>query len=111
MTDVAREQTAFNLLDVNGRSGRLECLIIAGSWMLWGWAFRGLVGPGLSALILGTTFSIALLLTCIRRLHDLGRSGWWTLVTFVPFLNFAFCFWLMIIPGTPGANEYGQSVR
>jgi uncharacterized membrane protein YhaH (DUF805 family) len=41
-----------------------------------------------------------------RRLHDLNASGWWQLITFIPFgqlLVIAFIFF----KGTPGPNKYG----
>ncbi|WP_191250118.1 DUF805 domain-containing protein [Kordiimonas sediminis] len=37
---------------------------------------------------------------CVRRLHDIGRSGWWI---FVPLVN-----WLwMTMPSQDGENDYG----
>jgi uncharacterized membrane protein YhaH (DUF805 family) len=42
-----------------------------------------------------------------RRLHDLNASGWWQLITFIPFgkmLMIAFIFF----KGTQGANRYGE---
>lgn len=42
-----------------------------------------------------------------RRLHDLNASGWWQLITFIPFgqlLMIAFIFF----KGTPGPNKYGD---
>jgi len=41
-----------------------------------------------------------------RRLHDLNASGWWQLVTFIPFgqiLMIGFIFF----KGTDGSNKYG----
>ena len=41
-----------------------------------------------------------------RRLHDLNASGWWQLITFIPFgqiLMIGFIFF----KGTPGPNKYG----
>ncbi len=45
-----------------------------------------------------------------RRLHDLDKSGYYSLVLFVPFLNFALIILLLLIPGTDSANTYGQSL-
>lgn len=42
-----------------------------------------------------------------RRLHDLNASGWWQLITFIPFgqiLMIGFIFF----KGTPGPNKYGE---
>jgi uncharacterized membrane protein YhaH (DUF805 family) len=43
----------------------------------------------------------------IRRLHDLDKSGWWTLIAFIPLVG-----WIILIvwyctKGTPGANSFG----
>lgn len=43
----------------------------------------------------------------IRRLHDLNASGWYVLLTFVPFGQFLIL-WLMFKKGTDGANSYGE---
>jgi uncharacterized membrane protein YhaH (DUF805 family) len=43
----------------------------------------------------------------VRRLHDLNESGWYVLLTFVPFCQF-FILWLMFRKGTEGANKYGE---
>ncbi len=45
----------------------------------------------------------------VKRLHDLGRSGWWALLLLpFPYLNLAAgLFWLGFIPGVAKENEYG----
>jgi uncharacterized membrane protein YhaH (DUF805 family) len=43
----------------------------------------------------------------IRRLHDIGKSGWFTLLVFVPILGAIFSIALFFIPGQNGWNEYG----
>lgn len=44
---------------------------------------------------------------CVRRLHDVNRSGWWTLLVVVPPAAavgiVALCLW----PGTRGPNAFG----
>ena len=42
----------------------------------------------------------------IRRLHDLNASGWYVLLTFVPFGQLLIL-WLMFKKGTDGPNKYG----
>ena len=45
----------------------------------------------------------------VKRLHDRNRSGWWTLMSFVPAIG---PLWLAIEcgfrKGTPGLNRYGE---
>ena len=43
----------------------------------------------------------------VRRLHDLNTSGWYVLLTFVPFCQF-FILWLMFRKGTQETNKYGE---
>jgi uncharacterized membrane protein YhaH (DUF805 family) len=43
----------------------------------------------------------------VRRLHDIGRSGWWYCLYFVPLGGFVLLFW-MCRAGDLGTNEYGD---
>jgi len=43
----------------------------------------------------------------VRRLHDLGRSGWWMLLALVPLVNLALGAALLLAPGTAGENVHG----
>lgn len=45
----------------------------------------------------------------IRRLHDLNKTGWLTLLWLVPVINIIFLIYLMAAKGTLGANDYGLS--
>jgi uncharacterized membrane protein YhaH (DUF805 family) len=44
--------------------------------------------------------------TTVRRLHDIGKSGWWYLLCFVPLGGFVVLFW-MFRRGDTGDNGYG----
>jgi uncharacterized membrane protein YhaH (DUF805 family) len=43
----------------------------------------------------------------IQRLHDLNKSGWLSLLIFVPFANLYLAILLIFFAGTPGRNDYG----
>ncbi|HLA63304.1 MAG TPA: DUF805 domain-containing protein [Rhodothermales bacterium] len=43
----------------------------------------------------------------VRRMHDLGWSGWVALLSLVPGLNFVVGIAALFAPGTVGPNEYG----
>lgn len=45
----------------------------------------------------------------IKRFHDLGKSGWFSLLLIVPLVNILVgIFWLGFVKGTDGPNEYGE---
>lgn len=44
---------------------------------------------------------------CVRRLHDTGRSGWWYLINFLPYIGSIVLLVLMCLPSDPDENEYG----
>ena len=46
-----------------------------------------------------------------KRLHDLDKPGLFAALLFVPLLNFIVFVGLCLIPGTPGANQYGQTTN
>lgn len=58
--------------------------------------------------VIGTLYSLGILVPTIavgvRRLHDSGKSGWFLLI---PFYNF----YLLVIDGEPGENEYGPNPK
>lgn len=69
-------------------------------------------GPDLLALFLLTVLYISVIylffVFTIRRLHDLNRSGWFSLITLIPFIQFIFFLYLLIIKGSISKNRYGD---
>jgi hypothetical protein len=43
----------------------------------------------------------------VRRLHDVGRSGWWILIAFTGIGVFVLLYWL-IRASDAGANTFGE---
>ncbi len=43
----------------------------------------------------------------IRRLHDMNRTGWLSLLALVPLVGIVFGLWLLFGPGDKEANKYG----
>lgn len=68
------------------------------------------VGPDATRL-LNPLFTLAVLLpslaVSVRRLHDIGRTGWWVLIYLVPVLGFLLLAWWFAQPGEPEANRFG----
>ena len=72
----------------------------------------GLAGVSDSTIgAVGTLFGFACavpgLMLAIRRLHDLDRPTWWVAGNFVPIVNMALGFYLLLAEGTRGPNQYG----
>ena len=47
----------------------------------------------------------------IRRLHDIGKSGGWFFISFVPFIGGIWLLILMCLEGNPGTNKYGDDPK
>jgi uncharacterized membrane protein YhaH (DUF805 family) len=62
------------------------------------------IGP---AILLVTLFSN--LAVSVKRLHDVGYSGFLALALLIPFINVAFTIWVGILPGTAGPNKFGSA--
>ena len=60
----------------------------------------------------GTNVVVALILLTslylfIRRLHDLNRSAWFSVLAVVPYINLAMLAYLIFFEGTSGPNRFG----
>ncbi len=51
---------------------------------------------------------VASTMLVIRRWHDLGKSGWFTLILIIPLVNFLVMLYLWFVRGTVGPNAYGE---
>ena len=58
-------------------------------------------------LILLFIYILQYLPLAVRRLHDLNSSGWFVLISFIPFGQLLIL-WLMSKKGTDGVNNYGE---
>lgn len=106
--------------EFKGRSPRKEywmftlfnLLIALGLGML-----AGLVGGkegGLTDVVSGlytlVVFVPSLALS-VRRLHDIGKSGWWMLITLIPLVGPLIMLFFMVKDSQPGTNEYGPNPK
>jgi uncharacterized membrane protein YhaH (DUF805 family) len=47
----------------------------------------------------------------VRRLHDVGRSGWWLLIGFVPLVGIVVLLIWYVSRGEDGPNRFGADPR
>ena len=68
-------------------------------------------GPG----VLGSLYGLAVLIpgiaVSVRRLHDTNRSGWWVLISVVPFIGGFVLLIFMMVDSQPGDNRYGPNPK
>lgn len=65
--------------------------------------------PGIRSNLITTPVTLALIYMnfalSVRRLHDIGYSGWYALLSYIPLINLFFLY-LTVKPSVPD-NEYG----
>ena len=47
----------------------------------------------------------------VRRLHDIGMSGWLLLILLIPYVGLILLAGTSLLPGTVGPNSYGDDPR
>ena len=65
---------------------------------------------GLTLLIFFITF-IPFLALCVRRFHDIGRSGWYIFIYVIPCVGIFILLYFMTFDSNPSPNEYGPSPK
>jgi len=96
----------------NGRASRSEY------WIWWGFMVVVFVAIGAVELLFDTTGSIVAgvvalvfilpnLAVTVRRLHDIGRSGFWLLLVFIPFFGALIILVFLLLDGQSETNKWG----
>ena len=103
-----------NYTNFKGRSGRKELWMFVLFASIFAFALGfidsmlGIAPVGLSALFQIAVFvpSIAI---CARRLHDIGKSGRWQLLSFIPVLGWILLIIFFCTGSDTGNNQFGIS--
>ena len=65
--------------------------------------------------VIGGLYSLAVLVPSIavsvRRLHDIGRSGWWMFICLVPVIGVIVLIVFAVQDSQPGNNQYGPNPK
>ncbi|WP_319574613.1 DUF805 domain-containing protein [uncultured Desulfobacter sp.] len=65
--------------------------------------------------VISSLYSLAVLIpgiaVTVRRLHDIGRNGWWFFLALVPIIGTIVLIVFMVKDSQPGENQYGQNPK
>jgi uncharacterized membrane protein YhaH (DUF805 family) len=71
----------------------------------------GAIQMGIIGLIYSLAVLIPALAVSVRRLHDIGKSGWMILINLIPFIGWIWFIVLMVKDSQPGENQYGPNPK
>ncbi len=107
--------------DFNGRARRKEYWMFALFNMIFAIVamildnILGLTAEKLPYGVFYFLYALAVLIpglaVAVRRLHDIGKSGWMILITLIPLIGTIWLLALMVTDSNPGENEYGQNPK
>jgi uncharacterized membrane protein YhaH (DUF805 family) len=103
-----------NYFNVTGRARRTEywmyfliyivIVIVAG-------ILDALVGAGLIGGLVALAHLIPSITVGVRRLHDIGKSGWWLLIALIPLIGWIIAIYWAVKEGDPQDNLYGPNPK
>lgn len=71
----------------------------------------GGMGYGIIYALYALIVLIPSLAVAVRRLHDVGKSGWMILISLIPLIGGIWLIVLLVTDSNPGANEYGPNPK
>ena len=78
-------------------------------------AVLGTFSPSANIGLLSGIYCLAILIpslaVTVRRLHDIGRSGWWIFINLIPLIGGIVLLVFALSEGTPGYNQYGPNPK
>ncbi len=70
---------------------------------------------GASMYFIYFAYALVALVPCVactvRRLHDIGKNGWWVLLVLVPIIGALALLAMMTLDGNHGPNQYGPDPK
>lgn len=61
--------------------------------------------------VISIALSLATISVGVRRLHDIGKSGWWYLLYLVPLIGWIVLLVWNVKDSQPGDNQYGPNPK
>ncbi len=77
---------------------------------MFGVAFEG-IGYGPFYILYALAVLIPGLAVEVRRLHDIGKSGWWIFIALIPLVGAIWLLVLLVTDSQPGDNAYGPNPK
>ncbi|TKJ20335.1 hypothetical protein A6V29_09020 [Blastococcus sp. CCUG 61487] len=71
----------------------------------------GITGVPLLQIVVGLGLLIPSIAVGARRLHDIGKSGWWQLIALVPLVGIILLIVWWAQDGDPAPNQHGPSPK
>ena len=68
-------------------------------------------GEGVLSLLLWLLLLVPGVAVIVRRLHDIYRSGWWSLILVIPLIGPIVILVFMCLDGTSGNNRFGPDPK
>ena len=68
-------------------------------------------GEGVLSLLLWLLLLVPGIAVIVRRLHDIDKSGWWSIILFIPLIGPIVIIVFMCLDGTSGTNRFGPDPK
>ncbi len=103
-----------NYCNFSGRASRQEYWMFVLFNIIFAF-IAGFIDGIIDSQIFSTLYSLFVFIPSLsltfRRLHDIDKSAWWILISLVPVVGGVVLFVFTVLPGTIGANRYGNDPK
>ena len=113
--DAAKTCLLEKYVDFNGRARRSEYWYYTLFQAIVVYSVMGIClaigGIEWISTLVSLAFILPSLAVSVRRLHDIGKSGRWLFIAFIPFLGAIYLLYLTCKDSEFGENEYGPNPK
>ena len=106
----AMKSGVSNSFSLSGRSSRSEYwwFVLGGNlFAILTMILAGVLELGIIA-VLPIVLLPATITLVVRRLHDIGKSGWWFFISLIPLVGAIYLIYRFVQDGDSGENMYGS---
>jgi uncharacterized membrane protein YhaH (DUF805 family) len=103
-----------NYANFNGRARRSEFwffILFNFLFAMAAFLLDTITGAGIFYILYVLAMFIPGLAVAVRRLHDIGKSGWMYLIVLIPLIGGIWLLVLFCTDSQPGDNEYGSNPK